>query len=148
MCVFLLSGFSVWLFATPWTVAHQAPLSMGFSRQEYWSGLPCPPPGDLPDQGLNLQLLLCRQAPYRWASREAQFLPYLPEYGRISQNEWKPFGDIPDDRKKWLRMRHDQVEGCLQNNWPVCYFAPAAIIEHHRLGSLNNRNVFSQNSGV
>ena len=33
------------LFATPWTVAHQAPLSMGFSRQEHWSGLPCPPPG-------------------------------------------------------------------------------------------------------
>ena len=40
---------SDWLFATPQTVAHQAPLSMGFSRQEYWSGLPCPPPGDLPD---------------------------------------------------------------------------------------------------
>ena len=38
---------SVWLFATPWTVIHQAPLSMGFSRQEYWSGLPCPPLGDL-----------------------------------------------------------------------------------------------------
>ena len=38
--------------ATPWTVAHQAPLSMGFSRQEYWSGLPCPPPGDLPDPGI------------------------------------------------------------------------------------------------
>ena len=37
------------LFATPWTVAHQAPLSMGFSRQGYWGGLPCPPPGDLPD---------------------------------------------------------------------------------------------------
>ena len=35
----------VWLFETPWTVARQAPLSMGFSRQEYWSGLPCPPPG-------------------------------------------------------------------------------------------------------
>ena len=34
--------------ATPWTVAHQAPLSMGFSSQEYWSGLPIPPPGDLP----------------------------------------------------------------------------------------------------
>ena len=34
---------------TPWTIAHQAPLSMGFSRQEYWSGLPCPPPGDLPN---------------------------------------------------------------------------------------------------
>ena len=38
--------------ATPWTVAHQAPLSIGFSRQESWSGLPCPPPGDLPDPGI------------------------------------------------------------------------------------------------
>ena len=39
-------------FATPWAVAHQAPLSMGFSRQEYWSGLPCPPPGDLSNPGI------------------------------------------------------------------------------------------------
>jgi len=38
--------------ATPWTVAHQDPLSMGFSRQEYWSGLPFPSPGDLPDPGI------------------------------------------------------------------------------------------------
>ena len=38
--------------ATLWTVAHQAPLSMGFSRQEYWSGLLCPPPGDLPNPGI------------------------------------------------------------------------------------------------
>ena len=36
----------------PWTVAHEAPLSVGFSRQEYWSGLPCPPPGDLPYPGI------------------------------------------------------------------------------------------------
>ena len=42
------------LFVTPWTVAHQAPLSMESSRQEYWSGLPCPPPGDLPDPGIEL----------------------------------------------------------------------------------------------
>ena len=40
------------LFATPWTVAHQAPPSMGFSRQEYWSGLPFPSPGDIPDPGI------------------------------------------------------------------------------------------------
>ena len=40
------------LFATPWTVAQQAPPSMGFSRQEYWSGLPFPSPGDLPDPGI------------------------------------------------------------------------------------------------
>ena len=43
---------SVWLFATLWTMARQAPLSMGFSRQEYWRGLPFPPPGDLPDPGI------------------------------------------------------------------------------------------------
>ena len=42
---------SAWFFVTPWTVAHQAPLSMGFSRQEYWSGLSFPPPGDLPSPG-------------------------------------------------------------------------------------------------
>ena len=42
----------VWLFETPWTVAHQAPLSMEFSRQEYWSRLSFPSPGDLPDPGI------------------------------------------------------------------------------------------------
>ena len=47
MCAQSLSH--VRLFATPWTVTHQASLSIGFSRQEYWSGLPFPPPGDLPD---------------------------------------------------------------------------------------------------
>ena len=42
----------VWLFATPWTVAYQAPPSIGFSRQEYWNGLPFPSPGGLPDPGI------------------------------------------------------------------------------------------------
>ena len=42
------------LFATPWTVAYQAPPSMGFSRQEYWNGLPFPSPGDLPNSGIEL----------------------------------------------------------------------------------------------
>ena len=44
--------------ATPWTVACQAPLSMGFSKQEYWSGFPCPPPGDLLDPGIKPTSLL------------------------------------------------------------------------------------------
>ena len=48
LCACVLSR--VWLFATLWTVACQAPLSMGFSRQEYWSGLPCPHQGDFPCQ--------------------------------------------------------------------------------------------------
>ena len=51
-CVCMLSHFShALLFSTPWTVARQAPLSRGFPRQECWSGLPCPPPGDPPDTG-------------------------------------------------------------------------------------------------
>ena len=48
----------VQLFVTPWTVAHQAPLSMGFSRQEYWSGLPFPSPRDLPDPGIEHRSLI------------------------------------------------------------------------------------------
>ena len=48
----------------PWTVACQAPLSMGFSRQEHWRGLPCPPPGDLPPQESNPSLSHCRQILY------------------------------------------------------------------------------------
>ena len=54
----LLNRFSrVQLFGTPWTVARQAPLSMGLSRLEYWNGLPFPTPGDLPTHGLNPCLL-------------------------------------------------------------------------------------------
>ena len=76
MCIQLLSR--VWFFVTPGTVAHQAPLSMGVSKEEYWSGLPSPPPGDLPHQGSNLCVLcllpwevnclpLCHLgSPYRW----------------------------------------------------------------------------------
>ena len=55
----ILSHFSsVWILVIPWTVAFQVPLSMGFSRQEYWSGLPCPPPGDLPNPGIEPMSLI------------------------------------------------------------------------------------------
>ena len=57
-CILLLcvcvSGSAMSNSATPWTVARQASLCMGFSRQEHWSRLPCPPPGDLPDPGIEL----------------------------------------------------------------------------------------------
>ena len=52
------------LFATLWTVAYHSPPSMGFSRQEYWSGLPFPSPEDLPDPGIEPGLLHCRQTLY------------------------------------------------------------------------------------
>ena len=58
---------SVWLLATPWTINHQALLFMGFSRQEYWSGLPFPSPGDLP----NPICLHCRQILYQLSLLES-----------------------------------------------------------------------------
>ena len=65
----LLSHFShVWLFETLWTVVCQAPLSMAFSRQEYWIGLPCPPPGDLPYP-------MIKPAPSASPARQADSLP-------------------------------------------------------------------------
>ena len=59
MCACMLSLFIYDRRWTLWTVAHQAPLSMGFSRQEYWNGLHCPPPGDLSDLGIKLTSLTC-----------------------------------------------------------------------------------------
>ena len=57
--VYVLNHFSpVQFFAILWTGALQAPLFMGFSRQEYWNGLPCPPPGDLPDPGIESRSLM------------------------------------------------------------------------------------------
>ena len=59
MCASVLRCFSpVQLFTTPRTIARQAPLSMGFSRHEYCSGLPCPPPGTLPDPGIKTMWVL------------------------------------------------------------------------------------------
>ena len=61
----------VHLLTTPWVVARQAPLSTGFFWQEYWSGLPCPPPGDLPDPGIEPMSLGLRP----W---QADSLPLVP----------------------------------------------------------------------
>ena len=63
------------LFATLWTVAHQVPLSIGFIRQEYWSGLPFPPPGDLPFSGIEPESPVSPELAGRffnhWATQEA-----------------------------------------------------------------------------
>ena len=90
----MLSHFiCVWLFVTLWTVARWAPLSMGFSRQEYWSGLPCPPPVDLPDPGIKPMSFMSPALAGGFftisATWEAQ--PLLPHSYRIwsLQPEWK-----------------------------------------------------------
>ena len=76
-CCLLLS--CVQLPATPWTGAHQAPLSMGVSRQEHWSGLLCCPPGDLPDPGMEQSLLRL----LRWRAGSSPLVP--PGKCRLSQ---------------------------------------------------------------
>ena len=85
----MLSHFSrVRLFASPWTAAHQAPLSMGFSRQEYWSGLPRPPPGDLPDPGFEPHVSCIAGILHHWATREALRKSHLCSTGRRRCLKW------------------------------------------------------------
>ena len=77
MCAFILNRFShVQFFVTLWAISHQAPLSRGFSRQEYWSGLPCPPPRESswPRHWTRVFYASCigRQVLYTSAAREAQ----------------------------------------------------------------------------
>ena len=80
-------------FATPWTVALQAPLSMGFSRQEYWTGLPCPSPGDLPDPGMEPGSSHCR-----W------ILYYLSHQG--SPMSWERTFKYSFTNKSWTGNMH------------------------------------------
>ena len=91
----MLSRFShVWLFVTLWTAAHQAPLPMGFSKQEYWSGLPCLPPGDLPDPGIEPVSLHSWRILYCWAAGKPLVTGYSlvfqrhPELGSFAALIW------------------------------------------------------------
>ena len=82
-------------FAIPWTVAHQAPLSVEFSRQEYWRGLPCPSPEDLPNLGIKLGS----------STSQADSLP--------SEPPGKPIYNICIFRKLWCICNVDRHLGCL-----------------------------------
>ena len=88
VCVKLLSR--VRLFVTPWTVAYQLPPSLGFSRQEYWSGLPFPSPGDLPIPGIEPRLLHCRQTLYPLRHQGSPRPPALQADALPSEPPGKP----------------------------------------------------------
>ena len=75
----------VQLFAAPWTVAYQASLSMGFSRPEYWSGLPFPSPGDRPHPGMEPRSPALQADALPWATREALFYEILSQK---NSEEW------------------------------------------------------------
>ena len=80
------------LSVTPWTVAYQASPSMGFSRQQYWSGLPFPSPGDLPDQGSNPGLMHCRQTLY--TVKVTNRFKGLDLIDRVPEELWMEVHDI------------------------------------------------------
>ena len=97
------SVMSHWLFATPWTVAYQAPQSMGFSRQKCWNGLPFPSPGDLPDPGIE------PGSP----ALQADALPSEPP-GKPMWDGWLQF------RKGVQFWKAHQVAPCLEVSWCSC----------------------------
>ena len=79
----------VQLFATLWTVAPQAPLSMGFSRKEYWNGLPCPSPGDLPNPGMDLESLMSPALAGRFFASRATWEACWRSIGKFSGLPWR-----------------------------------------------------------
>ena len=82
----VLSCFSrVRLFVTPWTVARQAPLSTELSRQEYWSGLPCPHPGNLLDPGMEPKSLTSPALAGTWEAQELYQMLAIKRTGEIWQ---------------------------------------------------------------
>ena len=91
--------------ATPWTVAHQALPSMGFSRQEYWSGLPFPSPGNFPTQGSNPGLPHCRQALYPLSHRGSH-IPVKKEY-------------LPRNLVKWIKRNPGKPSS--NSHWKTSY---------------------------
>ena len=92
--------------ATPWTAAHQAPLSTGFSRQEDWSGLPFPPPGDLPDPGIELMFFMSTALAGEFFTTEPLAKPQLLAYDRMNpvHCEWQ------SDKMERAWNLHDNLE--------------------------------------
>ena len=122
----------VQLFATPWIVACQAPPSMKFSQQEYWNGLPFPPLGDLPNQGLNPHLLCLLQLAGRFFTTEPHGKPrisymhtYIPSLLKLPSmpdphfthiGHHKPFSELPVLYSTFplaIYFTHDSVCACV-----------------------------------
>ena len=85
----------VWLFATPWTVAHQAPPSIRFSRQQYWSGLPFPSPGDLPNPGIKPGSPALQADPSEPAGNP------ISEISALKKRQQRVTGPFCDVRTQW-----------------------------------------------
>ena len=103
----------VQLFATPWTVASQAPLSMGFPRHEYWSGLPFPSPKDLPDP-VSCISYIGRQILYHCSTQEA-LSHHIQSQVTLKAPCWRGYIERPQrDRERCLRRTGWPVFNCLR----------------------------------
>ena len=135
-CVKLLSH--VQLFATPWTVAHQAPLSMGFSRQEHWSGLPFPSLGDLPNLGIEprspaLQAdALSSEPPGKLPLVSfKKKIVYLFGFSNCFRRQLSPYAEERAENLGWdspsfqTRLEHSSVCGLEQLAWFLQASAPS-----------------------
>ena len=141
----MLSHFSrAQFFATPWTIAHQAPLSMGFSRQEYWSELPYPPPRDLPSSGIEPGSPVLHEGfPCGSASKEFAYnagdLGLIPGLGR-SPGEGK---DYPL-QYSGLKNSMDCIAHAVTKSWTQLsnfHFTPALQVDSLPLSHLESPNL-------
>ena len=99
MCV--LRRFSlVQLFATPWTVVHQAPLLVGLSQQEYWRELPCPPPGELPDAEIELTSTVAPALAGKFFTTEPPWKPISTQCILMNGNNYGGSDRKKDECKK------------------------------------------------
>ena len=122
----------VWLFVTPWTVAYKAPPSMGFSRQEYWSGLPFPSPGDLPDPGIEP----------RSPALQKDSLPAEPQgKPRILERVAYPFSSGSSRPRNQTRI--SCITGGFSTSWAILYclfFSMYLLVFPIKLWSFSDRN--------
>ena len=104
VCVYVRAFSHVQLFVTPWTVAHQSPLPVEFSRQEYWSGLPLPSPEDLPDSGIE-----CRSL-----ALQVDSLPSQPPGKYLDTVKWKELKTTLKKKIKrtswWLKWKQKEKQ--------------------------------------
>ena len=122
-CVFLLSHFSpVQFFGALWTIAYQAPLSIGFSRQEYWSGLPFPSPRDLPNPGMEPASLISPMGCSVQSSSVTQSCPALCNHMNCSTPGLSVHHQLPE----FTQTHVYRVSDAIQPSHPLSSPSPPA----------------------
>ena len=134
-CVVLVLS-CVRLLATPWTVAHQAPLSMEFSRQEYWSRLPLSSPGDLPNPGIEPWSPKLRQILYHLSYQMKKQAPRVTGIYHLSLRHSKTKG-----RSAWWRKKERNKRGTRQSLFYHLSFPSQRMTDTGSVGAEHTTNI-------